>query len=152
MTTGRPNALEPNLRQSFLGRLADREACTGHSVSLHEGLGERFARLESRGRRSRADDQSSFGRKSIDDAEAERNLRTNDRQVDAFLTGKIDERRDAFASRRITSRHSRDPGNPRIPRHAEEIRDPGVGQKTPRQRVFARTASDHENSHTQKEL
>ena len=56
-------------------------------MPLHERLGKCLARFEPRRRLTRAEDEAPFGLEAIDDADAQRQFRADDGEIDALLCG-----------------------------------------------------------------
>ena len=80
-------------------------------VPRHEILRECLARFETRRGRSGTEQQPAVVRKPVGDAEAEREFRSDDGEVDLFAGG---ERRDRIDIRRVDSDRSDEPRNARI--------------------------------------
>jgi hypothetical protein len=83
----------------------------------------------------------------VDDAEGERELGTDDGQVDLELLGEIGELDDVGHPDRDAVGHFRDA---RIPRRGVDLPDHGGLLELPAQRVLPRTLTDHQNSHVPK--
>ena len=86
-TTGKPSSPRASDRMRVLGRLAYAVARRGDPVARHEALREHLAAFELRRRARRAEDQPAARREQIDDAAIERQLGTDDGEVDALALG-----------------------------------------------------------------
>jgi hypothetical protein len=97
-----------------------------------------------RGRFRRTEDQPLVRPESIDNAAAQRQLGTDDREIDRFARGEIDERIGIRDVRPHASRERRDAG---VARRAHDFGNLALARKAPRQGMFASTAADDKNSH-----
>ena len=70
-------------RDRFVGRLARVIGSRRHPMTGHEGLRKGLARFECRRRARRPENRQAQAREVVDDAAAEGELRTNNREVDA---------------------------------------------------------------------
>ena len=132
-------------RERLVERLARAEARRRHVVPRHERLRECLARFEPRGRGGRSEEQPAFGRESIGDAEAQRQLGTDDGEVDLLAIGERQSARRDRRDRRTPMRASR--AIPGISGRGDDLADVAIGGETGDQRVLARAAAENENSH-----
>ena len=119
------------------------EAGGRHAVPGHERLGEGLAGFEACRRGRRAEQKPSVGREPVGDADAERELRPDDRQVDSFPRRKLGNCRRIGQADGMDGRNL---GNPRISRGTEH-RHAGIGSQAGDQRVLTPTATKYQNSH-----
>src|SRR5262249_51400002 len=146
---GKAERVAPHDRQRVVERRARREARRRNVVTLHERLCECFTRLETRrGGRWTEETESSRG-KSIGDAEAQRKLRPDDREIDRFSRR---ERGDCIEVGEVDGCGTRDARDSWIARRAQDVPCSGLRQQTSDQRVLARAAAENENPHGMNEL
>jgi hypothetical protein len=67
------------------------ESRGGHVVSRHERFSKRLARLEASGRRRWSEDQSAAFGEPICHSQAQRDFRSDHREIDLLLLGERDE-------------------------------------------------------------
>jgi hypothetical protein len=118
-------------------------------MPLHERLRERFAGLETGGRSGGTKEPEAGGLEAIGDAQAQRKLGTDDREIDVFARSQCDEFADVLNIRRNRADKAR---NPRIPGRANDTLWAKFGCQTRHKRVLARTAAENENPHWLSEL
>ena len=87
--------------------IADAEARRRHAVPRHEVLRERLARFERRGGLGRTDDRAPRGREQVDDAEAERQLGSDDGEIHRFALRDVQDRARVRRCRRARSARAR---------------------------------------------
>jgi hypothetical protein len=127
-----------------VGGLANLSARCGDPVAGHERLRERLARFE-RGRRlRRAEDQPPVFMKPIDDTATERQLGTDDREVDRFARGECDER---VGIRGVGTHDPCERRDARVAWRAHDLGDGALTREAPDQRMFAPAAADDQDLH-----
>ena len=124
-------------------RVARLVARRRHVTALHELLGEHLARLETRGALRRAEQEIAFGGEHVGDAAAQRQLGSDDREIDLFAAGDRGDRVGVGRIDRDASRHAADPG---VSGRAHDVRHGALGRQFPHQRVFAPAVADDQNS------
>ena len=104
MTTGKPNSPERRAASASSDGLGDPELAGRNPVAGHEPFGVDLAGFEFGGRAGRAKDAEAARFESVDDAQRQRHLGPDDRQVDPLAGREI---RSAPPHPRPRSRHSR---------------------------------------------
>src|SRR5439155_5062393 len=131
-------------RERGVRRLARAEARGRHRVARHERFRERLARLEARRRGARPEEQPAVARKAIGDAEAQRQLRADEREIDLLAFGQRGERGDVADIDRRRARETRNSGGAR---RGQALAGIAGGGKPRNERGLARAAADGENPH-----
>ena len=116
----------------------------------HERFRERFARFEPGCRCRRPEEPPARRRKAVGDAQAQRQFRTDDCQVDVFALGERQRARRVGSDRLDRSRDQR--AIPGFPGAQTTLGDAGFGGQPTDQRVLARAAAEDENLHCLNEL
>ena len=136
--------IRSHARERIVERRRGVEARRGDIVTRHERFGEHLARFE-RGRRARGSEQQpSVGGKAVGDADTQRQLGPDDRQIDLFTRG---EREDGIGIGQVGGDGARDLRDARIAWCADHFSDVTFDGETGRQRVLARAAPEHEHVH-----
>ena len=110
----------------------------------HECLREGLAGFQPGRSGRRSEEQPAVGRESIRDPQAQRELRTDDGQVDLLA---IRERKRGVGIGWIDRHDAGEPGNSGVPGRGDDFTDVPIGGQPGDQRVFARAAAEDENSH-----
>jgi hypothetical protein len=113
-------------------------------MPFHEDFRKRLARFERSGGLCRSNDCPSVGRKAIDDANAERQLRTYDGEIDRLARRDIQERAGVRYFSVHASRVRRDTG---VSRGADHVVHGAFAGQSPYERMFAGAAANNEDSH-----
>src|SRR5262249_2281700 len=127
------------------GQIAEHaEGRARHVVAATELLGERLRALQTSGRRPRAEGGEARLREAVDEPERERQLRTDDRQIDAALA------REALQAREVVDRdrHAvRVGGDAGVAGRAVESVHARALAELPHERVLATASADDEDPH-----
>ena len=118
-------------------------------MASHERLGKGLARFEPRGRLAWTENEPAGARESIDDAEAERQLRPDDGDVDGFACGEIDE---LLRIAQIRGMDGPERGHSGVAGGADDRPGMALAGQAGGKRVLAGTAAEDQNSHDMKRL
>ena len=124
--------------------MTDPEASRWNAVTLHELLRERLARFEGCGSRGGTDNLLTNGREHVDDAAAERQLWSDNRQIDSFVASDAEKLVEIAC---INGHAARDRIDAWVPGRAEERGYCTLAGQLPRKRMFARPGADDQDLH-----
>src|SRR5262249_10153726 len=113
------------------------------------GVGKGVARVEAGGSSRRAEQQPALGSKPIGDPETQRELRSDDGEIDLLAIGERDHGVDV---RGIDWNRARKATNSGIARGGDELADVAVAGQAGHERVLARAATENKNSHRMNRL
>jgi hypothetical protein len=120
------------------------EAGGRNAVARHEGFRERLARFEARGGGRWPKQQPAGAGECVGDAEAQRELRADDSEVDLFVVG---QREQGGRVRQVARDDARQLRNAWIAGGTHELADVAVARQPRDERMLAGAGTDHENSH-----
>ena len=110
----------------------------------HERFRERLAGFHAGCSRGRAEDQVALAGEAIGKAQAQRQLRSDDGEIDLFPLDDVNEIIRAGHVRTNETGNRLDTG---ISRRTEDFSDVALGSKPASQGMLARTGTDNQNSH-----